>query len=62
MRIIATVARELFGLFVDDGVFALEIGVWLAAAAAILPWLGPDSPLAGIALFAGLALIPRLSD
>jgi hypothetical protein len=57
MRIIAAVARELFGLFVDDGAFAVAIAAWLAVGAATLPRLAPDAALAGIALFAGLTLI-----
>jgi hypothetical protein len=56
MRWLRSIAREVFGLFVDDGSFAIAILVWaalvvgLARIAAAAYWTGP-------ALFAGLALI-----
>jgi hypothetical protein len=53
MRWLKSIAREVFGLFVDDGSFAIAILVWAALAVVVLPrgpWTGP-------ALFAGLALI-----
>lgn len=51
------VVRELWGLFVDDGAFALAIVIWLAIAWLILPTFMPAVPWAGVALFLGLALI-----
>lgn len=51
------VVRELWGLFVDDGAFALAIVIWLAIAWLILPTFMPAAPWAGVALFLGLALI-----
>lgn len=48
---IKSVAREVYGLFVDDVSFAVAIVVWLAIAGVALPhtrWAGP-------VLFAGLA-------
>lgn len=57
MRWLKTIWEEVFGLFVDDGAYALSILFWLAAIAALglgfpafRPWLGP-------LLFAGLATI-----
>lgn len=57
MRWLRTIWDEVFGLFVDDGSFALSILGWLAVVgalawgmAAMRPWLGP-------LLFAGLAAI-----
>jgi hypothetical protein len=50
---IKSVAREVYGLFVDDGSFAVAILVWVAFAGVALPhgrWAGP-------VLFAGLAAI-----
>ncbi len=37
MQWLKTVAREIYGLFVDDGSFALAILVWLAVAWLVLP-------------------------
>ena len=57
MKWIKTVFREVFGLFVDDGVFAVAILLWLA----IIRWGAPHvhipSRATGILLYAGLALI-----
>ena len=52
-----TVLREIFGLFVDDGSFALAILAWLMAVGLVLPRLGMSSAWDGAILFAGLALI-----
>jgi uncharacterized membrane protein len=46
----------IIGLFVDDGLFALAILVWVGAARLVLPRLGA-SAWSGVVLFAGLALI-----
>jgi hypothetical protein len=51
------IVRELWGLFVDDGAFALAIVIWLAIAWLILPTFMPASSWAGVALFLGLALV-----
>lgn len=56
MKSLKAVWAELFGLFVDDGRFALAILVWVAIAWIGLPHLLPVAwDAAG--LFAGLALI-----
>ncbi|KIU52659.1 hypothetical protein [Bradyrhizobium elkanii] len=57
MRWFKTIIRELFGLFVDDGSFALIIIAWLGVAWLVLPWLTAGSAWGGAALFVGLALI-----
>lgn len=57
MRWLKTIVRELFGLFVDDGSFALAIIVWLGAAWLILPRLATGTAWTGVVLFAGLVLI-----
>lgn len=57
MRWIATIAREVFGLFVDDGRFALTIILWLAVAALMLLLIPLPSAWHGPVLFAGLAII-----
>jgi hypothetical protein len=57
MKWAQNILREIYGLFVDDGNFALAILVWLI----LMRWLTSRSVVApaaaGIILFAGLALI-----
>ncbi len=62
MRVLRLIRDELWGLFVDDGVFAGAIAVWLLAGLAILPRLGLPRTgllpwLPAFVLFAGLAAI-----
>jgi hypothetical protein len=57
MRWFKSVIREVYGLFVDDGSFAISILVWLALTVVILSRVAPNSPWSGPVLFAGLALI-----
>lgn len=57
MRWIGTVAREAFGLFVDDGSFAVAILAWLAVVGLVLSRIEFGAGWAGLILFAGLALI-----
>jgi len=57
MRWIKSIARELYGLFVDDGSFAIAILVWLGLAVADVPRAAAGARWAGPALFAGLAVI-----
>jgi hypothetical protein len=57
MRGALTIVRHLLGLFVDDGVFALAILVWVAVAA-LLSLSGNLTPIwRGPLLFAGLACL-----
>ena len=49
--------REVFGLFVDDGRFAVTIVVWLLLVSLVLPWSGVAAGWTGAILFAGLAAI-----
>jgi hypothetical protein len=51
---IAAIAREIWGLFVDDIGLAIASLIWI-----VLVWLGGQwlGPAAGPALFAGLAVI-----
>jgi hypothetical protein len=48
---------ELWGLFVDDGVFAGAILVWVVVVGAVLPRFGLPSWLQALLFFAGLAAI-----
>jgi hypothetical protein len=54
---IKSIGREILGLFVDDGSFALAIVVWLTAVVVVLPAVVPTGPWSGLILFAGLALV-----
>lgn len=55
MSWIRTVFNEVFGLFVDDGSFAVVILVWLLVTWLVLPRLGVPAARSGVALFVGLA-------
>jgi hypothetical protein len=57
MQWFRTIFREIFGLFVDDGSFAIAILVWLGVMWRLLPRLGVFSRWNGLILFAGLGLI-----
>lgn len=57
MKWIKTIFREVFGLFVDDFSFAVAILSWLALMRWVAPRLGIPARVAGVVLFAGLALI-----
>jgi hypothetical protein len=55
--ILRLIRDEAWGLFVDDGVFAGAILVWLILAWRVLPRLGLPGPLPALLLFAGLASV-----
>jgi hypothetical protein len=57
MKWLKNIFREVFGLFVDDGSFALAILLWLAIVRWATPHLNIPSGITGIILFAGLAVI-----
>ena len=57
MRWIKSIAREVVGLFVEDGSFAGSIAAWLVVCLAALPRLAASARWAGLALFAGLAAL-----
>jgi hypothetical protein len=57
MRWIRTVLAELYGLFVDDGSFAVAILVWLGLCWLLLPRIGVPPGAMGPVLFVGLAAI-----
>ena len=57
MQWLKTIFGELFGLFVDDGSFAVAILAWLGLSWLLLPRLGVSTTWSGLILFAGLALI-----
>jgi hypothetical protein len=55
MNWLRAVVREILGLFVDDGSFAIAILAWLGLCWLALPRL--PSAVGGLLLFLGLALI-----
>lgn len=57
MRALILIRDELWGLFVDDGVFAGAIVVWLVVGWRVLPLLGLRDWLPAVLLFAGFATI-----
>jgi TRAP-type C4-dicarboxylate transport system permease small subunit len=57
MKWILAAARELVGLFVDDGSLAIAVLAWVAIAVLAFPALPIDSGWLAVALFVGLALI-----
>lgn len=57
MKVILTAAEELYGLFVDDGSYALSILAWVAIAVLLFPRLPGSSTSHAGALFGGLVVI-----
>jgi hypothetical protein len=58
MNVLKTAALEVYGLFVEDGSYAVAILVWIAVATLLLPRL-PASAIvwSGPVFFVGLAAI-----
>ena len=56
MRWVRAVLAGIWGLFVDDGVFALSVIAWLVAVG-LLATSGLPSLLLCVGLFAGLAAL-----
>ena len=57
MKLIAAAARELIGLFVDDGSLVLAVLAWVGIVVVAFPLLPIPGDWLAVALFAGLALI-----
>ena len=57
MKWLKNIFREVFGLFVDDGNFALAILLWLAVVRWATPHLNIPAGITAVILFVGLALI-----
>ena len=57
MSWLKAVILEIYGLFVDDGSFALAIVAWLAIASFVLPRVDIPASANALILFAGLLLI-----
>lgn len=52
-----TVVREVWGLFVDDGWFAVAIVAWVGMVWLMVRRLGVSGGVGAVVLFAGLGLI-----
>ena len=57
MRWIRSVAREVWGLFVEDGSFAMAIVVWLMVVLLGVRRTAWGMRWGGVVLFAGLGLV-----
>ena len=57
MRWLKTALAEVYGLFVEDGRYAITIVVWLALAWLVLPALALGDPWNAAILFVGLLAI-----
>ena len=57
MNWLRTAAREVVGLFVDDGIFTTSIVVWLGLVWLLLAYILPGVRWAGVVLFGGLVAI-----
>jgi hypothetical protein len=57
MKWLRSILAELFGLFVDDGAFAVAIVVWLALLWWLLPRVAIDASWKALILAAGLVAI-----
>ncbi len=55
MNVVTAALKELYGLFVEDGAYAVAILVWIALSLALLRYLDPS--VRGVVLFAGFAAI-----
>lgn len=57
MNWLKSIALEFFGLFVEDGSFAIAILVWLVVLWLVLPHLATPGIWQAVILFAGLVAI-----
>ncbi len=57
MTWLKSIAREILGLFVDDGSFAIAILGWLVVMVVVLPRIASVSGWCGPVFFVGLAVI-----
>ena len=56
MSVLRSILAELWGLFVDDGLLAIGLVLWVAAAALVVPALGLRE-IGGPLLFLGAAAV-----
>ena len=57
MTALMRVAKEIYGLFVDDGAFALAIVLWIVLLRAVALHAHLAAPLSGFTLFVGIVIL-----
>jgi hypothetical protein len=57
MQTLKTVAREVFGLFVEDGRFSVVLVLWISFVGLLARWSSGAAEFGGLVLFLGLAAI-----
>jgi hypothetical protein len=57
MKVVQTALREIYGLFVDDGSYALAILFWLLIVGLVFPRLPGGGSWRGPLLFLGLIVL-----
>jgi hypothetical protein len=57
MRWFKSIAREIYGLFVDDGSFAVAIVAWVVVCVVVAPRIAIGARWGGPILIVGLAAI-----
>lgn len=57
MKWLRTIIHEVYGLFVDDGSFAIAIVVWLVVLKLLVLYTNLANRWSGFLLFGGLAAI-----
>ncbi len=57
MKALVTALQEVYGLFVEDGSYAIAIILWLAAAAFVFPHIPSAAPGAARLYSPGMAAI-----
>ena len=57
LQSLKAILRELYGLFVDDGSFAIAILVWLVLLWLVRPYMHLSGAWTAVVLFAGLVAI-----
>lgn len=57
MKLLRIIVSELIGLFIDDGLFAAAVLIWVVLIGMLAPVIGVPAFGRGLLLFAGLAAI-----
>lgn len=61
MTWLLNILKQIYGLFVDDGLLSLAICIWLLIAWFVFPHIIPNDNARPIILFVGLAVLLGLS-
>lgn len=57
MKVILTALQEIYGLFVEDGSYAVAIVVWLLIVGCVFPHIPGGGTWRGPVFFAGMAAL-----